>query len=189
MLKSGATLKGIVNRYAMLDKILILTGFMGSGKSTVGTILAKRLGYRYVDLDADIVADAGCSINTIFARDGEQKFRKLESSVLEKVLSIAGGAVVATGGGAVISAHNRMLMRRRGVVINLKVTTQHLVARLNGCNNRPLFAGDGAAERAETLLNDREQFYADADIRIDTDGKSVEDVAEEIQCRLKEFLA
>lgn len=189
MLKSDATLKGIANRSAMLDKMLILTGFMGCGKSTVGAILAERLGCRYIDLDAEIVADAGCSINTIFARDGEQEFRKLESSMLEKVFSIDGGGVVATGGGTVISPHNRLLMRKRGVVVNLKVTMQQVTARLKGCDNRPLFAGNSAAERAETLMNDREQFYADADIRIDTDGKSVEDVAAEIQCRLKEFLA
>lgn len=173
----------------MLDKMLILTGFMGCGKSTVGALLAGRLGCRYIDLDAEIVADAGCSINTIFTRDGEQEFRKLESSMLEKVLSIGGVGVVATGGGTVISPQNRMLMRKRGVIINMKVTIQQVITRLKGCDNRPLFAGDGAVERAETLMNDREQFYADADIRIDTDGKSVEDVAAEIQCRLKEFIA
>ena len=171
----------------MPEKILILTGFMGSGKSTVGTVLAERLGYRFIDLDAEIVADAGCSINAIFASDGEQEFRTMESSQLEKVLSTCGGAVVATGGGAVISAQNRMLMRKRGVVINLKVTLQQVLARLKGCNNRPLLAGDGATERAQRLMSDREQFYADADIRIDTDGKSVEDVATEILCRLKGF--
>ena len=188
MLKSGATLKGTWNRYAMHKKMIILTGFMGSGKSTVGTIVAKQLGCRYVDLDAEIVADAGCSINTIFACEGEEKFRNQESSMLEKVLSQGGSAVVSTGGGAVISVQNRMLMRKHGLVINLKVSLRQVLARLKGCNNRPLLAGNDAAERAQILMNDREQFYADADIRIDTDGKSVEDIAAEILCRLKGFL-
>jgi shikimate kinase len=173
----------------MLEKMLILTGFMGSGKSTVGTVVAERLGCRYIDLDAEIVAEAGCSINTIFARDGEQLFRKRESSLLEKVLSTGVGCIVATGGGAVISAQNRTLMRERGVVVNLKVTLQQVLSRLKGCRDRPLLAGDDAAERAEALIIEREQFYADADIRIDTDEKSVEDVAAEILCRLKGFSA
>ena len=171
----------------MPERLLILTGFMGSGKSSVGKIVADLLSYRFIDLDAEIVATAGCSINDIFARDGEQAFRTLESSCLEQILASGEGSVVATGGGAVISAQNRTLMRSRGIVINLKVTLEQVLARLNGCGDRPLLAGEDAEERATTLMNGREQFYADADIRIDTDGKSVEDVAAEILYRLKGF--
>jgi shikimate kinase len=80
-------------------------------------------------------------------------------------------------------------MRRQGVVINLNVTLPQVLDRLKGCNDRPLLAGVGAAERAQAMMSDREQFYADADIRIDTDGKSVEDVATEILCRLEGFSA
>jgi shikimate kinase len=171
----------------MPERLLILTGFMGSGKSSVGKIVAERLGYRFVDLDAEIVAKSGCSINDIFARDGEQEFRKLESSRLELILSAGEGSVIATGGGAVISAQNRTLMRNRGVIINLKVTLEQVLARLKGCSDRPLLAGEDAVKRATALMNEREQFYADSDIRIDTDGKSVEDVATEILCRLKGY--
>ncbi len=177
----------IGNRFAMPERPLILTGFMGSGKSSVGRVLAKRLGCRFIDLDAEIVAAAGCSINDIFARDGEQAFRLLESSMLEQVLSAGKGCVLATGGGAVISAQNRSLMRSRGVIINLNVTLDQVLARLKGSSDRPLLAGDDAALRATALMDEREQFYADADIRIDTDGKSVEDVSAEILCRLKGF--
>lgn len=173
----------------MPERPLILTGFMGSGKSTVGKIVAERLGCRFVDLDAEIAAAAGCSINDIFARDGEGGFREMESSRLEQILSAGEGSVVATGGGVVISAQNRTLMRSRGVIINLKVTLEELLSRLDGCSDRPLLAGGDAAKRAATLMDEREQFYADADIRIDTDGKSVEDVAAEILCRLKGFLS
>lgn len=171
----------------MPEQTLILTGFMGSGKSSVGTLVASRRGCRFIDLDAEIVAAAGCSINDIFARDGEQSFRALESSQLEKVLIAGEGSVIATGGGAVISVLNRSLMRNRGIIINLKVTLEQVMTRLKGCSDRPLLAGDDAAERARALMSEREQFYADADIRIDTDGKSVEDVATEILCRLKGF--
>lgn len=173
----------------MPEHQLILTGFMGSGKSSVGKIVAERLNYCFVDLDAEIVSAAGCSINDIFAHDGESSFRSLESSILERLLATRMEIVVATGGGAVISPDNRVLMRNYGVVINLMVTLEQVVARLKGCHDRPLLAGEDAAKRAETLMNEREQFYADADIRIDTDGKSVEDVAAEILCRFKGFMS
>jgi shikimate kinase len=173
----------------MPEKSLILTGFMGSGKSSVGKIVAERLGIRFVDLDAEIVAEAGCSITDIFARDGEQGFRTMESVLLERLLTSGESGVLATGGGAVIVPQNRLLMRSRGVVINLKVTLDQILIRLKGDTSRPLLAGEDAEKRAQSLLDEREQFYADADIRIDTDGKSVEDVAAEILCSLKGILS
>ncbi|MBW4056323.1 MAG: shikimate kinase [Proteobacteria bacterium] len=171
----------------MSKKLLILTGFMGSGKTSVGKIVAKRCGYRFVDLDAEIVSAAGRAINDIFATEGEQAFRLLESARLEQILTAGGTCVIATGGGAVISEQNRALMRARGVIINLNVSLDHVLSRLNKCTDRPLLAGENTLERATKLMNEREQFYSDADIRIDTDGKSVEDVATEILCRLKGF--
>jgi shikimate kinase len=163
----------------MLERPLILTGFMGSGKSSVGRILAERLGCPFVDLDALVVAAEGRTINDIFTRDGEQAFRAIESRCLEDVLD-GGPAVIATGGGVVIADDNRRRMRERGVVVNLAVSLPQVLLRLRGATDRPLLAGDEAANRAELLMDGRKQFYADADIRIDTDGKSVEDVAAEI---------
>jgi len=163
----------------MLDRPLVLTGFMGSGKSSVGRVLAERLGCRFVDLDAEIVALAGCPINEIFAREGEQAFRSMESACLERVLG-EGPAVIAAGGGVVIADQNRSSMRSRGVVVNLVVSLQQVLNRLHGAADRPLFAGSNAPNSVKLLMDAREQFYADADIRIDTDGKSVEDVAAEI---------
>lgn len=172
----------------MPERLLILTGFMGSGKSSVGKILADLLGYRFIDLDSEIVTAAGCSINDIFARDGEQQFRTLESFQLERILTNEEVSVIATGGGAVISSHNRELMKNRGVVINLKVTIEQVIERLKGCDNRPLLAVADAEKRVKILMDEREEFYADADIRIDTGRKSVEDVAAEILSRLKGLL-
>ena len=173
----------------MPEKTVILTGFMGSGKSTVGRVLAKRLACRFVDLDAEIVSASGCSINELFAREGEPAFRELESVHLKRILAAGAGCVLATGGGAVISDQNRAVMRSCAVIINLQVTLDQVLDRLKGCSNRPLLAGEDAATRAAALMSAREQFYADADIRIDTDEKSVEDVSEEILCRLKGFSA
>lgn len=169
----------------MPDRSVILTGFMGSGKSSVGKLLAEKLSCRFVDLDAEIVAAAGLSINEIFARDGEEVFRMLESANLERILSAGDGCVMATGGGAVISSQNREMMRNRGITVNLKVTLEQVLDRLQGCSDRPLLAGEKAPERVRALMEGREQYYADADIRIDTDGKSVEDVAAVILSHLK----
>ncbi len=172
----------------MGDRPLILTGFMGSGKSSVGKVLARRLHCPFVDLDAEIVATAGCSINEIFARDGEPAFRDLETCCLEEVLK-RGCAVIATGGGVVIADKNRSLMRSAGIVINLGVSLSQVMNRLKGNSDRPLLAGPDAANRAKLLMEERQQFYEDADIRIDTDGKSVEDVAAEILRNVKDFHA
>jgi len=163
----------------MLDRPLLLTGFMGSGKSSVGRILAARLGCRFVDLDTEIIAAAGRPINDIFVRDGELAFRTMESECLLRVLG-GGRSVLATGGGAVISDENRRSMRSQGVVVNLVVSLPQVLERLKGASDRPLFAGSNAPNSVKLLMDEREQFYADADIRIDRDEKSVEDVAAEI---------
>jgi shikimate kinase len=178
----------IANRYAMLDRPLILTGFMGSGKSSVGRVLAERLACPFVDLDAEIVATAGRSINDIFAQDGEQAFRSMEGAGLKRVLG-GGRSVIATGGGVVTADQNRRYMRSRGVVVNLVVSLPQVLKRLHGAADRPLFAVDNAPNSVKLLMDGREQFYADADIRIDTDGKSVEDVAAEILRFLEELHA
>ena len=169
----------IVNRYYMPDRPLILTGFMGSGKSSVGRVLAKRIGIPFVDLDAEMVADDGRSINDIFALEGEQFFRSLASTRLERVLA-GNRAVIATGGGVVITDAKRSITHSKGIVVNLVVSLPQVLKRLQGATDRPLFAGSNAVNSVKLLMDGREQFYAAADIRIDTDGKSVEDVAAEI---------
>lgn len=176
-----------MNRCAMPDKPILLTGFMGSGKSSVARLLAERLGCPLIDLDAEIVSAAGCSINEIFSSKGEAVFRQLESDQLQRVLARNECVLIATGGGVVISPGNRSLMREKGIIVNLDVSLEQVLGRLAGCNDRPLLAGDQVEERVRTLMESRQQFYADAHIRIDTNGKSVEDVAAEVLCRLKGF--
>ena len=163
---------------------VILTGFMGSGKSTVGQCLAKRLGSRYVDLDALIVSRAGASINDIFARNGEPYFRQLETEAIRSI-SACKGLVVSTGGGAVISPLNRELLHAAGVVVHLTASIEEIAARLASDTERPLLREGRSPERLAALLAEREPMYADADLRIDTTGKSVEDVVAEIACFLE----
>ncbi|MCE1225617.1 MAG: shikimate kinase [Geobacteraceae bacterium] len=159
---------------------IILTGPMGSGKTSVGRLLARRLGYQFQDLDALIVEQAGKSINQIFADDGEAAFRDRETALLSTLVGQQ-GMVLSTGGGVVIREANRRLLRASGLVVNLVATVDVLVRRLAQANDRPLLKGDEALDvRIERIMAEREQFYADADIRIDTTGKTLEDVVAEI---------
>ncbi len=160
----------------MSDSI-ILTGPMGSGKTSVGQLLAARLGYRFQDLDALIVEQAGKSINQIFAEEGEAAFRDRETALLSTLVG-QHGIVLSTGGGVVIREGNLRLLHAAGLVVNLVATVDELARRLASADDRPLLQGDEALEkRIERIIAEREPFYADADIRIDTTGKTLEDVA------------
>lgn len=159
---------------------IILTGPMGSGKTSLGQRLAARLGYQFKDLDALIVKQAGKSINQIFADEGEDAFREYETALLSTLVGQQ-RMVLSTGGGAVIREKNRLLLHAAGLVVNLVATVDVLVRRLAQANDRPLLKGDEALDvRIGRIMAEREQFYADADIRIDTTGKTLEDVAAEI---------
>lgn len=158
---------------------IILTGFMGTGKSSVGKLLAEETGFVYRDLDALIVAETGKSINDIFAEQGEQFFRGLESKIVSRVAQDR-GQVISTGGGAVISAENRQLLHAAGAIVNLTAPISEICLRLEGDADRPLLRHANSRQRIEEMLAEREPYYADADIRIDTGGKKVEDVVAEI---------
>lgn len=165
-------------------KNIVLTGFMGAGKSSVGRILAKRTGYTFCDLDALITKEAGISINDIFSRHGEQYFRRLETDII-KGLEAEDRLVIATGGGAVISSENRRLLHSMGCIVNLMAQSEDVIERLSAETDRPLLNDDRSHEKVREMLREREPFYADADIRIDTTGKKVEDIAAEIMDSLK----
>ncbi|MBJ6801888.1 shikimate kinase [Geomonas sp. Red259] len=152
---------------------------MGCGKTSVGQVLAQQLGWSFVDLDQIIVAEAGRSIKEIFADQGEPYFRELESKMLEQVAARA-GQVVSTGGGVVIAPANRANMHGNGCIVNLTASVETIAQRVSGDSERPLLADDASVLKIRTMLEVREQFYADADIRIDTTGKDVAAVAKEV---------
>ncbi|MBN2007071.1 MAG: shikimate kinase, partial [Anaerolineae bacterium] len=128
---------------------LILTGFMGTGKTTIGRAAAQRLGCTFVDMDDVIVACAGKPIPRIFAEDGEPAFRALEAAVCAE-LSAQDGLVVATGGGALLTPANRAAMQRSGVVICLDASPDEILRRVGGNDDRPLLnVPDPAARIAE----------------------------------------
>ena len=166
-------------------KNIYLTGFMGTGKTSVGKVLAELLGYRYLDLDEEIVSQNGQTVVELFANFGEARFRDLESAALARIAD-TGGLVVATGGGAVIASDNRRTMRESGLIVNLTAPREIIRARLADDDTRPLLKGDDPDGRIERLLAEREPFYADADLRIETAGRTVAEIAREIADRVTE---
>jgi shikimate kinase len=162
----------------MLHHNIVLIGMMGTGKSTVGSLLAAKTGKTFVDLDQRIVREAGRSIPDIFAAEGEAYFRDLESAALRNTLQEQ-GIVLATGGGAVLREANRLAMRGGGLVVALQATADEILARVGEDPNRPLLTG-GAKERITALLEERKELYAFAHLTVDTSGKSAEQVAAEI---------
>jgi shikimate kinase len=164
---------------------LILVGYRGSGKSTVGAILAERLGRRFIDLDQLIVEKARMPIREIFAKEGEAGFRLREHEACQG-LRKAKKCVIALGGGALVDAENRTLVRRLGKVVWLRAPAVVLWSRLKGdpetANNRPDLTPNGGLTEIEAKLAEREQAYrAVAHHTIDTISTTLEAVADAIE--------
>ncbi|RMG59683.1 MAG: shikimate kinase [Deltaproteobacteria bacterium] len=163
---------------------IVITGFMGTGKSTVGVMLARRLRREFVDLDSVIEEVEGKSIRDIFEEKGELYFRDVESRCLNDVLSRP-GMVVATGGGAVIREENRRRMREYGFVVCLTASPAVIEERVRETTVRPLLLGGDFRERVRALLEERKEFYRDSDLTIVTDGKMPVQVVDEILSHLE----
>jgi len=137
---------------------IVLIGFMGSGKSTIGRLIAGRLGFQFVDTDAVIVQRAGMDIAAIFARDGEEGFRELETAALESLDHLQ-RSVIATGGGVVLRERNRELLRELGLVVLLKASEEALFERVSRNTKRPLLQTENPRETFAKLYAAREPIY------------------------------
>ena len=167
-------------------KHLIMIGFMGAGKTSVGIYYAGRHGIPVVDTDQLIEMTTGMSVSDIFARSGEEEFRKKETQMLKYLLDTDDKefvrTVISVGGGLPMRPENRELLKRLGTVIYLKVKPETVLERLKGDTTRPLLAGSDAKEKVEKLLAYREPFYMEASHGVvDTDGKDFEHIVEEIE--------
>lgn len=160
-----------------LPERIILIGFMGSGKSSVGRILAHRLGYELVDTDALLEERAGAPIARIFREQGEPAFRALESEVLSAVADRP-RSVIATGGGAPAHPPNRDFFTRGDAVFHLRVSLKAARERAGEKADRPLLAQDEVAVRR--LYQGRQPVYEELGQSVDTDGKTPTAVADEI---------
>jgi shikimate kinase len=163
---------------------VILVGFMGAGKSTVGRALARRLGRCFVETDDIIAAREGCPIPEIFRRDGEARFRQLEGETLE-ALALKSRDVVATGGGLPCRAGRMAQLRQLGTVIWLKGDLEVTLERARRTGARPMLAGR-APEDIEALYRQREPYYREAHLTVDTTGLTVDQVVARIGALLNE---
>ncbi len=153
---------------------------MAAGKTVVGRSLARSLDWSFVDLDAVIEAGEGHAVQDIFARHGEGYFREREKAALGGVLEGA-EQVIALGGGAVVDPDNLRLLKQRSLLIWLKVSPRTVLGRVGESDDRPLLRGPDRLQRIEELSAQRESIYAEADIAVDTDGLTVDQVVQRIQ--------
>lgn len=171
-----------------VNKNIILIGLMGTGKTTVGRQLAKRLKRDFYDSDRVIEERTGADIPLIFEKEGEQGFRSRETAIIDELTQMQ-GIILATGGGAILSEQNRQYLSERGVVIYLKSNLKTLVERTSKDKNRPLLHADEPAEVIlQRLLDQREPLYEEiADIIVFTANNSIHKVIQAIIGKLKNF--
>ena len=151
-----------------------LVGMMGTGKTTVGRLLARRLRLRFIDSDHEIEARCGVKIPVIFEIEGEAGFRSREAQAVAELTELA-GIVLATGGGAVLREDSRRLLAARGIVVYLRATPEHLFERVRQDRNRPLLATGDPLARLRQLYRERDPLYREvADLVVDTGRQSVQ---------------
>lgn len=166
-------------------KNIFLIGFMGSGKSTIAKVLAKKLDVMQVEMDEQIQAEQAMPITEIFAKHGEEYFRDIETELLER-LQAKDGVVVSCGGGAVLREKNREIMKQSGVIVLLTAKPETILGRVKNSTNRPVLNGHMNVEYITELMEKRRACYeAAADIVVATDGKSSEAIAEEILANVR----
>ncbi|MBK7630639.1 MAG: shikimate kinase [Ignavibacteriales bacterium] len=176
----------------MNKKIVYLTGFMASGKSTIGPILANTLGWNFFDLDKLVEKKTGKSIKKIFENEGEEYFRNLETEILRKTTELE-NYIIALGGGTIASDINLKIIKSSGYLIYLESSLEETYKRLRFKRDRPalLFDGDEEPNKVEflekinSLLQNRIKYYNQADVKINTDNCMVGSTVDKISHIIK----
>ena len=164
---------------------IFLVGLMGSGKTTIGRSLAKKLNLRFVDADQEIETRTGASIPLIFEIEGEASFRQREADVIRD-LTAQQGIVLATGGGAVLNETSRKLLRERGTVVYLRASVASILQRTSHDRNRPLLQTADPRAKIEELSRKRSPLYQEvAHITIETGRPNVHSVVQNILSQLE----
>lgn len=165
---------------------IVLTGFMGTGKTTVGKTLAEWVTFDFADMDSLIEQEAGKTIPEIFAAEGEAGFREREREAARR-LAQGSKQVIATGGGTVKDPENMEALRETGIIVCLTASVDTILQRTEAQGQRPLLdaAGEDRKAAVEKLLAERDSLYKDADYLIETDGKTPDEVAGEIFSRFE----
>lgn len=163
---------------------IFLIGFMGAGKSTVAKKLTEYLDVEYIEMDAEIVREQGMPITDIFEEYGESYFRDVESQTIKK-LQEKTGLLVSCGGGIVVRPENGALMKKNGIVVLLTAHPETIYERVHNSTERPILNGNMNVQYIAGLMEQRRQKYLDAaDLIVETDGKDVQTVCQEIALRL-----
>ncbi|MBN2169348.1 MAG: shikimate kinase [Actinobacteria bacterium] len=177
-MKSRGSVSGFGGTVVARGPNIVLAGFMGSGKSTIGKIISRISGMRFAEIDEMIVSSEGMTIKEIFENSGENGFRRLEKEKIREV-STGEGAVIAVGGGAVLDPENVKMLKSNGIIYLLKVTAGEVRARVGNDTGRPLLGKE--PEEVEQLMRSREKAYLEsADAVFETDGKEPGRLAENI---------
>ena len=167
---------------------IILIGPMGSGKSTIGNLIAKRLHREFQDSDQYIEQRTGVDIARIFDIEGEQGFRDRESNALKELLSQT-NRVIATGGGSVLREENQQLLKQQGYIVFLDTSVNQQLQRLRRDKKRPLLQTENPRERLEALFEERHPIYLDlADLQVKTDKRMARRLAADIIKQLPDSL-
>ncbi|TMN20799.1 shikimate kinase [Lentibacillus cibarius] len=162
-------------------KTIYLIGFMGSGKSTVGKMLGEQLGIPFLDTDQMVESEYG-PISAIFRDKGEKAFRTYETEMLKRIPD--NNHIVSTGGGIVEQEQNIAFMNGNGIIFHLNASMNEIASRLGNDPNRPLW-GTNYAERVRLYNRRKELYIAAADVTILTDGKTAQNITEEISSQLR----
>jgi shikimate kinase len=156
-------------------KIIVLTGMMGSGKTTIGLRLADKLKIYFIDSDREIEDCEKISINKIFDLKGENYFRKIEKQVIQEIINRDEPMILSLGGGAFIDKELRKLIKEKTISIWLKVSPETILSRISNKNSRPLLKGKDKRLTINNLIKQRYPIYQEADIHFDVDEYSNED--------------
>ena len=165
-------------------KNIVLTGFMGTGKSEVSRELSRILGWKAIDVDAEIEKSQKTTITEIFKQFGEPRFRDIETEMI-RIFSKNKNVIISTGGGAVLRQENMDAVRENGIVVCLTAKPETILQRTGNNNDRPLLQVEEPLKKIKELLEFRRPYYEKADIMIDTEGKTPLEIAEEIIEKIK----
>ena len=167
-----------------MRKNIVITGFMGTGKSVVAKELARKLKMEFIDMDRIIEERQGTSIADIFTRYGEKYFRAQENKLV-KELSQKENIVIATGGGTLLSSDNARILSQRGQIICLYADSQTIYNRVKRKNNRPLLNGENILDKINHLMKERKKIYDNIKWKIDTTNLTTREVVDKIINHLK----
>jgi len=180
----------------MIFKPVYITGFMGSGKSTIGRNLADKLVWRFIDTDEEIEAQFGKEIKDIFAQEGESWFRQQEFAKITELSQIEEPIVIALGGGALISPKIQNLVLKQGILIYIKSSPEEIYKRIKDSTRRPLLRKPEEVwdeqkyfESIKNLLKERQAGYAKAHIVFNRDGLDADSAAGQLVPLLKSFMS